>query len=64
MMGKTEIQLMAAQINLARAGDPDGARAMLFAIAQQHGKETAPAVARELCKRTLAAFAEQLDRAA
>jgi hypothetical protein len=63
-MGKNEIRSLVRQIDTARASDPDLARGMLWAIAQRHGKETALAVARELCKRTLAAFAEQLDRAA
>jgi hypothetical protein len=63
-MVKTEIQCLASQVDIARATDPDAARGMLWAIARRYGKQTALAVAEELCQRTLSAFAEQLDRAA
>jgi hypothetical protein len=65
MMNKTEIRLRAAELDIVRAGDPDGARRMLFSIAQRHGKAAALAVAEQLWLTTKAALAERLpDRAA
>jgi hypothetical protein len=65
MMGKTEIRLLAAELNTVRASDPDLARGMLWAIARRHGKQTALAVAQELWETTKAELAERLpDRAA
>jgi hypothetical protein len=65
MMGKNEIKRLAAEVNLVRATDPDRARRMLFAIAQQHGKTAALAVAEQLWLTTKAELAERLpDRAA
>jgi hypothetical protein len=65
MMDKTEIRLRAAEINIVRETDPDGARCMLFSIAREHGRKAALAVAQELWKTTKAALAERLpDRAA
>jgi hypothetical protein len=63
-MVKTEIQCLASQVDNARVVDPDAARGMLWAIARRYGRAVALDVARELCQRTLTAFAEQLDRAA
>jgi hypothetical protein len=50
-MVKTEIQCLASQVDIARGTDPDAARGMLWAIARRYGKQTALAVARELCQR-------------
>jgi hypothetical protein len=58
------VRLLADKVNDARAADPDAARGMLWAIAERYGRTVALDVAGELCRRTLAAFAEQLDRAA
>jgi hypothetical protein len=64
-MDKTEIRLRAAELDIIRATDPDAARQMLFAIAREHGKAAALAVAEQLWETTKAALAERLpDRAA
>ena len=62
---KTEVRLLADQVNNARAADPDAARRLLWTIARQHGRQVALDVVELMWLRTKAELAERLpDRAA